>query len=166
MNNENPTPNQAGPTPPLMSIPRMPHLWDKTEVLVNHKTLAGSLACWAIRQSPYIVPENLGPAIAEFMEQWSHEDYARLDTRALHQEIRAVIDRSPLVKAWNEPKKEGAVNTALGCAFVSRYESIHPDWDFIDLGALARNVAHEITLWEQVEAAQDGSREPREPLGS
>jgi hypothetical protein len=141
-----------------MEIPRMPDLWSKPDVIVTHKALAGALAQWAVRQSPYTVPDNLGAAVIEFMQQWPHADYERLDADVLKAEIRAVIERCALVKAWNEPKLQGAVNPDYGAAFVSRYETIKPDYDFIDLDALAHNVAHELTLWAQVEAAQDAGR--------
>lgn len=140
----------------------MPELWDKDEILVTRNDVAGALAKWAVQQSPYIVPERLGEAVTEFVEQWPHEDYARLSASALHAEIYAIIERCPLVKAWNEPKLKGAINPDYDCAFVSRYDSIKPDYDFIDLHALTRNVAHEITLWSQVEAAQDRTRTPQE----
>jgi hypothetical protein len=91
------------------------------------------------------------------MVQWPHDDYARLSSEALKESIVATIARCPLITAWNNPKIKGAVN-GLGFASLSRYETIKPDYDFIDLGALARNIAHELTLWSQVESAQDAIR--------
>jgi hypothetical protein len=142
-----------------LSLPRMPALWDKADVCVSHKSLAGSLAHWAVSQSPYTVPENLGAAVEQFMEHWGGNDYLMMTSANLKTAIRRTIDQCPLIVAWNTPKIEGAVNPGLGVAFVSRYESINSDYDFIDLDALAHNVSHELTLWSQVEHAQDATHE-------
>lgn len=142
-----------------MTIPRMPALWDKGDVLITRKSVAGALAHWATQQSPYNAPANLADAVIEFMGHWPVEDYARVDSRMLYEAIQTTIGKCPLIIAWNTPKIEGAVNPALGCAVVSRYEGIKPDFDFIDLGALARNITHELVLWSQVESAQDATRE-------
>ena len=53
-----------------LQMPVMPALWDKPDVCVSHKQLSGSLAHWAVAQSPYTVPENLGAAIEQFMAAW------------------------------------------------------------------------------------------------
>lgn len=141
-----------------LTLPSMPALWDKGDVCVSHKSLAGALAHWAVFQSPYVVPENLGDAVAQFMGYWLHPDYARIASRDLKKAIKQTIEQCPLIVAWNSPKLEGAVSPELGVAFISRYESIKPDYDFIDLDALAHNVCHELTLWSQVESAQDAVR--------
>lgn len=144
---------------PMMEIPRMPALWDKNDVLVTCKGVAGALAHWATQQSPYAAPANLTDAVIEFMGHWPIEDFARVDSRMLYEAVQTTIDKCPLIVAWNTPKIEGAVNPQFGAACISRYESIKPDYDFIDLGALARNITHELVLWSQVEAAQDATRE-------
>lgn len=141
-----------------LTLPRMPELWDKEDICVSHKSLAGALAHWAVTQSPYTVPENLGAAVEQFMEHWGGKDYLMMTSANLKTAIRRTIDQCPLIVAWNTPKKEGAVNLATGTAFVSRYETIKPDYDFVDLDALAHNVCHELTLWSQVESAQDATR--------
>lgn len=143
----------------VLTLPRMPALWHKDEICVSHKSLAGALAHWAVSQSPYVVPENLGEAVTQFMEQWGGRDYLMMSDVTLKMAIRRTIGECPLIVAWNTPKTEGAVRPELGIAFVSRYESIKPDYDFIDLDALAHNVAHELTLWSQVESAQDQTRQ-------
>lgn len=135
----------------------MPALWDKADMIVSHKTLAGALAHWAVVQSPYTAPENLTAAIEQFMRNWSYKDYAHMSSDEMEAAVRQAIDLSPLVRAWNEPKLAGAAGTR-GYAFISSFHSIKPDYDFIDLSALCRNICHEITLWAQVEAAQDGVR--------
>lgn len=141
-----------------LTLPRMPALWSKDDICVAHKSIAGALAHWAVSQSPYTVPDSLGQAVVQFMEHWGGKDYLMMNAANLKTAIRRTIDQCPLIVAWNTPKHEGAVNPDLGIAFVSRYESIKPDYDFIDLDALAHNVAHELTLWSQVESAQDKTR--------
>lgn len=64
--------------------------------------------------------------------------------------IKATLVHCSFVVAWGERK-----NGREGNGFVSRYDQPEPDDDFIDLDALARNVTHELVLWEQVERAQD-----------
>lgn len=141
-----------------LRLPRMPALWDKKDICVSHKNLAGALAHWAVRQSPYTAPNDLGIAIEQFMEHWGGNDYLMMTSTNLKAAIRRTIDQCPLIVAWNTPKEEGAVNPETGVAFVSRYENIKADYDFVDLDALAHNVCHELTLWSQVEAAQDATR--------
>lgn len=140
-----------------LMLPQMPALWDKENIYVSHKSLAGALAHWAVQQSPYTVPENLGPAVVQFMERWGLADFAPMNSANLKIAIRQTIEQCPLIVAWNTPKIGGAVNPEFGVAFVSRYESIKPDHDFIDLDALAHNICHELTLWSQVESAQDSA---------
>jgi hypothetical protein len=132
----------------------MPALWDKDVIYVSHKALAGALANWAVRQSPYIVPENLGAAIEQFMAHWKAEDFQLMNSRELYDAIKIAVAECPLIEAWNHPK--------IGnheYVFVSRYDAPKPDYDFIDLDALVRNVAHDLTLWAQVDHAQDATHE-------
>lgn len=132
-----------------ISIPAMPALWDKPDICVNHKAVAGALANWAVRQSPYTVPENLGAAIEQFMGEWGMGDFVMTTSKELHAEVKRAIANCPLIEAWNHPK--------IGSheyVFVSRYDQPKSDYDFIDLDALARNIAHSLTLESQVDAAQ------------
>lgn len=145
-----------------LTLPAMPALWSKSDIYISRRNLAGALAHWAVIQSPYTVPENLGAAVEQFVEKWEGEwgsGDCLLSSSTLMTAIDRTIHQCPLIVAWNTPKIEGAVNPELNTAFISRYEAIKPDYDFIDLGALARNVAHELTLWSQVESAQDAVRE-------
>jgi hypothetical protein len=136
----------------------MPELWSMDALIVSHKSISGALAHWAVRQSPYTAPDNLGTAVEQFMEKWPHGDYAALSSGELALAIKETIEHCPLILAWNNPKIEGVVNPELGVAVTSRFDTIKPDYDFIDLGALARNVTHDLVLWAQVEAAQDETR--------
>jgi len=141
-----------------LNIPTMPDLWHMDKLYVGHKALKGALAHWAVHQSPYVAPDRLGEAIEQFMHEWPYEDFAPMSSQELRERVGVLIKSCPLIAAWNEPRLSGAVSEG-GHAFVSRYDTLKPDYDFIDLDALVRNVTHELVLWAQVESAQDGYRD-------
>lgn len=110
------------------------------------KELAGVFAMWAVRQSPYLAPDNLEQAIFEFMAgfdctkpmfEWEH-------TLEFSQAVLDSITKSPVCLSWNERK-----NGRDGMGFSSRYGQPHPDDDFIDLHALQMNICR--TIFESQE---------------
>lgn len=109
-------------------------------LLIGRTRVLGELASWAVQQSPYPVPEKLEPALLAFHANWPHnEDYTTFDrVGVLEQAIAETIAKVPEIVAWNSRK-----NGRDGPAFVSRYSQPDPDNDFIDLDALARNIAME-----------------------
>lgn len=116
---------------------------------ISRSRVLGELASWAVQQSPYPVPENLEVALLAFLVQWPHgEDYTSFDNiGALERTIMETIGKVPEIQAWNERK-----NKREGPSFVSRYSAPRdPDDDFIDLDALARNIA--MACWH--DAADD-----------
>jgi hypothetical protein len=121
-----------------LTIPRMPDLWSMDKLYVGHKALKGALAHWAVYQSQVVAPANLEAAVAQFMKAWPHRDLAQMSSQDLHAAVREAFERCPLILAWNERTP--------------------PTSDFIDRGALARNITHDVVLWEQVECAQDKVR--------
>lgn len=113
-----------------------------TNLIVSKKFVAGEFAAWSVRQSPYPVPENLAVAVQAFQEKWPYDDYQEFETMSA---LEAVIDglflKMPEVLSWNERK-----NGRQGMGFSSRYDQPHRDDDFIDLGALSRNIA--MSVWK------------------
>ena len=114
---------------------------DKKERVVSQKSVIGHLVMWAIRQSPYGYPSNLKKGLEEFKENYSEADYHKMTIKELQEVIAKAIEKSPTIKSWNNPKK--GKHTMV---FTSRYNSVKPDYDFIDLTALGRNTGHSVWL--------------------
>jgi len=142
-------------TPPekpnaVLHMQRMPDIWDDTPFHTTRNTVLGALAANAVRQSPYVAPDNLGQAIQQFDRAFVAGDVFETNCRELRAAVAAAITHCPQIVAWNNPKKGNAQ-----IAVYSRYDRPNPDYDFIDLDALARNVAHDVTVQEKFTKAQD-----------
>jgi hypothetical protein len=139
--------------------------------------VAGALAMWAVRQSPYPVPNELGDAV-RLMHDFLPEHLAGTGMfGATENELRALVHHfvhaCPIVTAWNQPKS-GHTATLV---FSSRYDHPAPDDDFTDLDALAGNVCRTLLndqddyeLASGIEAAtadetHSGSAEGESPTG-
>lgn len=114
---------------------------DLTGLYIQTNALAGELANWAVQQSPYVVPEKLAEAITAFVARWPSDaempSLSQWDSYAeLKDKLEAVFQEIPEIAAWNVRR-----NGREGIGFSSRYDQPEPDDDFIDLGALANNVA-------------------------
>jgi len=112
----------------------------------SRNEIVGALAMWAVRQSPYPVPEKLSEALLSFYEKMPADDIVGVLTEwpsldALYASIWDAIERVPEIVAWNSRR-----NGRDGMGFVSRYDKPSPDDDFIDLHALCNNVAR--SVWE------------------
>ena len=133
---------------------RMPEIWDERKFWTSVKEIKGMLAYWGIQQSPYGMPENLDVACREISECFETKadaiGFFETNCRELRDMIRTSIDRCPTILSWNIPKKGDH-----HIAFSSRYFRPHPDYDFIDLDALARNMSHSITVAKKYNQAQD-----------
>jgi hypothetical protein len=113
----------------------------ENKVFVTPKHLASIFAGYAVRQSPYLVPDNLKEAIFEFM--------AGFDCAApvlswrypleFSQAVKDSIMKSPICLSWN-----GRKNGLCGMGLSSRYYQPSPDDDFIDLDALQMNICGEV----------------------
>lgn len=118
----------------------------------NLKTIMGYAAMWALRQSPYNVPEDL-----EFVIKILHcralayttpdgplfnsDEMAKMDREEFKRFIQACLIEIPEVQKWNERKN----GNKAPVKFVDRYTlKGNPDDDFIDLGALANNIGREL----------------------
>jgi hypothetical protein len=136
-----------------MMIQKMPDIWDETDFMTSRKTVLGELACFAIRQSPYLIPLNLSQALNEFAHSdvWkSWDEYFWTNCKKLQESVFQAFRECPHIEAWNIPRK-GKHETV----FVSRHGVPQPDYDFVDLDALARNVAAGITLQEKYDGLHD-----------
>ena len=102
------------------------------------KDFTGQFANWVVQQSPYEVPEIDNALLAdanyvslafggESCKEFSYDELAAI----VHEDV---FESIPEILALNVPK------IASGPGYANRHVVMHPDYDFIDLGALARNV--------------------------
>ena len=110
-------------------------------ILAMPKELAGIFAMWAVRQSPYLVPDYLSSGIMQFLAEfactepvlsWSNEAELKVA-------VTQAIQTSPVCLGWNERK-----NGRQGIGFSSRYGQPESDDDFIDIDALRMNICRTI----------------------
>jgi hypothetical protein len=127
--------------------------------------LAGHIAMWAVRQSPYLVPDNLEIVLLKF-QAVAWKDFAVAGE--VKGGMRAFKTRGEIIAyleaklfsiaefaAWNDRK-----NKREGPGFVTSFDGPRdPDDDFIDLYALAQNVAAGLISYEA-----DCKRLGREPI--
>jgi hypothetical protein len=117
-------------------------------MLVSPSQVAGTLAMWAIRQSPYPVPDNLDAVVRRFEELFPRDEigfHEIADEDALYKLVGSLSEQIPELLAWNQRKNSN--DAPLG--FVSRYDRPEPDNDFIDLHALWGNVARSVAAEER-----------------
>lgn len=117
-------------------------------IFVMKSELLGTIAKYAVSQSPYHRPENLELVLDKLNEAISPVfDKADMgvgefsDRLSLEAFISRHLAKIPECVAWNERKN----GNDAPLHFTSRYDvGGDPDDDFIDLEALERNVAVEI----------------------
>lgn len=118
--------------------------------LFSKKDILSGVAKWGVAQSPYhrpdfleIVLDKLNNKISEFFQ-----DENNYFLKMSYQEIKDFVFKHttsiPEFLEWNEPKKSAGENFI---ASSSRFHTTKPEYDYIDLHALSRNVANDI-LWE------------------
>ena len=122
-------------------------VWKDTSTRVVLKSVVvGHFAMWAIRQSPYLFPESLDEGINEFNECLVFKkkigDAELIETTYtdLKGKISDAISNTNIISSWNIAKKR------RGSIMVSCYSYPKLDYDFIDLDALARNIAQSVWL--------------------
>ena len=102
------------------------------------KDFTGQFANWVVQQSPYEVPDIQDSLLAyanyvslafgaESCKEFSYDELAAI----VHEDE---FEKIPAILALNVPK------VSSGSGYARRHVVMHPDYDFIDLGALARNV--------------------------
>lgn len=118
-------------------------------MLVTAKQITGWVAQWAVRQSPYAVPENLESVIRQLYAAiaFDTDQFGLLhfeDTRELEAYFIPKLRAIPEYMAWNQSKRA----SKAPFKFVSRFDAPgHPDDDFIDISALEGNVAR--SIWRE-----------------
>ena len=102
------------------------------------KDFTSQFAKWVIQQSPYEVPE-IHDALLAYTNYVSMAFGDESCKEFSYDELSAIVhtdefEKIPEVLALNVPK------VSSGPGYNKRHTVPHPDYDFIDLGALARNV--------------------------
>lgn len=121
---------------------------DKTSRVVLKKMVVGHFAMWAVRQSPYLLPESLEDGIKEFNECFvfkkkiGNDEFTETTYRDFKEKITDTISNSDKISSWNIAKM------GRGPVVVSCYSYPKADYDFIDLDALARNIAQ--SVWAEI----------------
>lgn len=125
---------------------------DTRRVLISAGTLCGYLARWAVEQHPYRRPDGLFEVIetvyAAAQAEWSDG----LDSfpmrwfdgwQPAEQWLKATLHGNAILAAWNRPRSGHDAPFVI----TSRYDTIKPEHDFIDLSALLRNAA--LDAWRE-----------------
>lgn len=132
----------------------------KVEIIASVNDLMGEMARYAVLQSPYSIPEGLEQGLDEFenalkkmLDGWKCcLKFYYFDGRwELEDFVFKAIEKCPTIVAWNEPRK--------GKEQLFRGVSIHdgerdPDYDFVDLHALAGNIAN-VLYWKALDDMVD-----------
>ena len=108
---------------------------------IHKKTILGKFAEWVVRQSPYDTPDITKPLQA-FNTYVTAERFTSCTQveRFTYDELYTfinedVFEQIPEIEALNNRK-----NGRDGIGLCSKHGQPDPDDDFIDLGALARNI--------------------------
>lgn len=111
-------------------------------VHMMRKGFTGPFASWVVQQSPYEVPD-ITEALRGFNDYVSVLMGVEIVKQFDYDELNMLIseeafEKIPAVLALNVAK------VTTGPGYQNRHNLSHPDYDFIDLGALARNVFYSI----------------------
>src|SRR5690554_3059803 len=124
-----------------------PKIGEPKEIWAFVSDFTAAVALWAIKQSPYPCPENLKVVVEKLHASIAEDfdgDYAMKkfgSFREVEQYAATHLRQVPEYLAWNERKN----GNKAPLQFTSRYDGPgDPDDNFIDLGALERNVAMHI----------------------
>jgi len=103
----------------------------------------GAFGYWVIFQSPYSVPSITEALIAfnKYIEVFifKGEEIVKVTQKELQDLIsKDVFATIPEIEILNHPK----IDSGLLITSCSRYHTMKPDYDFIDLGALAHNIRY------------------------
>lgn len=102
----------------------------------------GAFAYWVVKQSPYGTPD-ITAALTAFGKYVSERVKLGMPEQFTYDELsdfisEKIFESIPEIEALNHPK------VSSGAGYENRHRKMHPDYDFIDLGALARNVFYMI----------------------
>jgi len=127
------------------------------KILFTSDDILAAFAFWGIRQSPYHRPDDL-ELILDRMKELIEEDFAsekagfkEMTMKEIQTYSRELIEKIPELKNWNLSrfeKNQGVKvdDPSRGFGMTCGLEEPKPDYDFIGLDALARNVSHIIFL--------------------
>ncbi len=135
----------------------------KIKVWAFKKDFTGSLAKWLVKQSPYVVPENLSECIVEFdrkiadVIKFDGDEMAEIDLSDLVAKIEPLLWDIPQIANLNKAKD----STTPDIIFTSRYEGKpkNPDRDFIDITAVAQNIVCDFAEREESEKLLEHQRD-------
>ena len=122
----------------------------KRTYLIVLGDIIGALSCWATRQSPYVCPDNLEYVLKEadrimkgdyVWEKFSDMYMGYFDFISLEKYLAERLEQIPEFVAWNERKNGNQAPFGISSRFDGARD---PDDDFIDLGALYRNIVGQV----------------------
>ena len=120
----------------------------------------GALAKWLVKQSPYVVPDNLSLCIEKFAKaldkeyEFDENGMVEIGLLNLTDKIDMILESIPEIMALNERK-----NGRDGMGFSSRYsKEPEPDDDFIAITAIARNITCEFADSADAQCWLDSNR--------
>lgn len=99
----------------------------------------GAFAYWVVAQSPYDAPD-ITPALEAFSGYVGGKIANDIPVKFTYSELKDFINEDVFESIPEIEKLNHRKNGRDGMGFCSRYDKPAPDDDFIDLGALARNV--------------------------
>ena len=141
-----------------VTIQGMPSIWS-SEVQFFPADISGSFAKWAVKQSPYVVPDNLSEAIElvyNFARSWNDAAFAphliKMTCHEIHVRLEAFFKNTKIIEAWNRLKSDKELSFDVNDKYRSWNEQ---EYDIIDLGALARNISCDLTLEDVYGRAHD-----------
>ncbi len=102
-------------------------------------SLTGAFAYWAVAQSPYDTPDISIPlcAFSSYIKKYFKN--AELPEEFAYASLGKIINEDAF-EGIPEIEQLNHCRISSGSGYDNRYNNPHPDYDFIDLGALARNV--------------------------
>jgi hypothetical protein len=117
-----------------------------TEFYLMKSELLGTLASLLVQQSPYDVP-NINKALKSY-NKFLKGKFDTVDkvVKFTYEELSKyisddVFESIPEIEIFNHSKKDSGEGFI---ASSSRYHKTKADYDFVDLGALSRNIFYEI----------------------
>ncbi|CCM77112.1 hypothetical protein [Rhizobium mesoamericanum] len=115
-------------------------------IYVTGKQLAGTVAMWAVRQSPYQTPDNLDLVVRQIQEKFApNTSFGMLmfeESNSLRRYVSKILRSIPEYVKWNDRKNGNDAPLKFSSAYDLPGD---PDDDFIDLDALEGNVARSIS---------------------
>jgi hypothetical protein len=114
------------------------HYRDK-EFWLMRSDFLGAFAYWVVAQSPYDAPDITKPLVA-FLGYIELKMPCETPVKFTYDELRDFVSEDKLAGIPDILELNERKNGRDGMGFCSRYDKPDPDDDFIDLGALSRNV--------------------------